>query len=138
MSMGGGPSKGIKNEINITPLVDVVLVLLIIFMVVTPMLQRGKDVRLPQSKKTDDEHKDADPIVLSITEDKKAYVESGAFDDEGLKGKIRKELTIKPGRRILLKGDTRLTFGDIRHVMDVCRQAGATGVNLGVEELKAK
>jgi biopolymer transport protein ExbD len=138
MAMGGGSSKGVKNEINITPLVDVVLVLLIIFMVVTPMLQRGKDVRLPQAKKTDEEHKDADPIVLSVTDDKKIYVESDGFDDNGLKDKIRKELTIKPGRRILLKGDNRLTFGDIRHVMDVCREAGATGINLGVEELKAK
>jgi len=138
MAMGGGSSKGIKNEINVTPLVDVVLVLLIIFMVVTPMLQRGKDVHLPQSKQTDEEHKDADPIVLSVTEDKKIWVESAGYDEAGLQDKIREELVKAPGRRILLKGDDRLTFGDIRHVMDLCRKAGARGVNLGVEELKAK
>ncbi|MFO0761629.1 MAG: biopolymer transporter ExbD [Byssovorax sp.] len=138
MAMGGGSSKGVKNEINITPLVDVVLVLLIIFMVVTPMLQRGKDVTLPQAKKTDEEHKDSDPIVLSLTQDKKIWVESADYDEAGLEKKIRELLQATPGRRILFKGDNRLTFGDVRHVMDICRKAGARGINLGVEELKAK
>ena len=76
MAMGGGSGKGVKNEINVTPLVDVVLVLLIIFMVVTPMLQRGKDVRLPQAQKTDEESKEADPLVLSLTDDKRIWIES--------------------------------------------------------------
>jgi biopolymer transport protein ExbD len=65
MNVGGG--KGIKAEINVTPMVDVVLVLLIIFMVITPMLQRGKDVQLPKAMKVDDEKKGgADPIVVSV------------------------------------------------------------------------
>jgi len=132
----GGSSKGVKNEINITPLVDVVLVLLIIFMVITPMLQRGKDVHLPTSKKTDEDKKDADPIVLSLTQDKRAWVESESFDDAGLSEKIKEELAAKPGRKILVKGDERLTFGDVRHVMDIARKSGAKGVALAVEELK--
>jgi biopolymer transport protein TolR len=138
MAMGGGSSKGIKNEINVTPLVDVVLVLLIIFMVVTPMLQRGKDVHLPSAKKTDEEHKDSDPIVLSLTDDKKIWVESSPYEDSQLEEKIRKELTAAPGRRILLKGDERLTFGDVRRVMELARKGGARGINLGVQELKEK
>ena len=75
MAMAVGPSGGIKNEINVTPLVDVVLVLLIIFMVVTPMLQRGKDVRLPKSHEIEKESQRGDPLIVSITPDKHLYVE---------------------------------------------------------------
>jgi biopolymer transport protein ExbD len=132
----GGSSKGIKNEINITPLVDVVLVLLIIFMVITPMLQRGKDVHLPTAKKTDEEKKDADPLVVSLTEDKRTWVESNPYDDDGLAEKLKSELAVMPGKKILVKGDERLTFGDIRHVMDIARKSGARGVGLAVEEQK--
>ena len=133
-----GPSKGIKNEINVTPLVDVVLVLLIIFMVITPMLQRGKDVNLPVARKTDEEHKDADPIVLSVTDKKEIFVESNGFDDKGLEAELRSKLRATPDRRILLKGDDRLSFGDVRRVMEIARRSGARSINLGVQELKAK
>src|SRR3954462_4220566 len=104
----GGSSKGIKNEINVTPLVDVVLVLLIIFMVVTPMLQRGKDVHLPQARKTDKEHKDADPIVLSLTSDKGVWLEQDKLDEAALDARLRKEFQATPNRKLLLKGDDRL------------------------------
>jgi biopolymer transport protein TolR len=105
----GGSSKGVKNEINITPLVDVVLVLLIIFMVITPMLQRGKDVRLPEAAKTDDQKDESDPLILSLTSDKKYYVESDQVDEAGLSDRIKAELAAVPGKRIQLKGDERLT-----------------------------
>jgi biopolymer transport protein TolR len=136
MSMSTGSKKGVKNEINITPLVDVVLVLLIIFMVVTPMLQRGKDVRLPKSNTTDEENKDGDPIILSLTKDKTIYIESNAFAPETVEEELARVLRATPGRKILLKGDDSLTFGDVRRVMDLARKAGAKGVALGVEEVK--
>ena len=136
MAMGGGSKKGVKSEINVTPLVDVVLVLLIIFMVVTPMLQRGKDVRLPQARTIDEEEKDADPLVLSLTSEKRIYVESDAYDEEGFKVRIKSEMDAKPFRKVLLKGDDSLTFGDVRKLMELTRQAGAKGVALGVEEVK--
>ena len=138
MAMGGGSGKGVKNEINVTPLVDVVLVLLIIFMVVTPMLQRGKDVRLPKSQQIDEEKKESDPLILSITADKKMYVESDAYDEAGLQDRLRQEITAQPTRKLLLKGDEALTFGDVRKMMDLARKSGAKGVALGVEELKKK
>ena len=136
MGMAAGGSKGIKNEINVTPLVDVVLVLLIIFMVVTPMLQRGKDVRLPKSQSTDEEDKQSDPLILSLTADKKAWVESDPYDEDGLRERLTKEFMAQPNRRVLVKGDESLTFGDVRKIMDVTRKAGAKSVALGVEELK--
>ena len=136
MAMGVGPSRGVKSEINVTPLVDVVLVLLIIFMVVTPMLQRGKDVKLPKSHSTDQEDKQSDPLILSVTTDKRVWVESDPFDDNGLRERLGQEFAAQPNRRVLVKGDQQLTFGDVRRVMEITRKSGARGVALGVEEIK--
>jgi len=137
MSMAAGSSKGVKSDINVTPLVDVVLVLLIIFMVITPMLQRGKDVRLPQAHKQEvDDGKKSDPLALSITKEKEVYLESTAYSKVELSDQIREELTNDPGKKILLKGDEALTVGDVREVMEIARKSGARGISLGVEELK--
>ncbi len=134
----GGTSRGsVKNDINVTPLVDVVLVLLIIFMVITPMLQRGKDVRLPQATGSDDKDK-ADPIVVSITADKKLWIETTEHDEKSIADQLRTTLQQTPGRKVLLKGDKALTFGDVRRVMDGMKAAGIKGVGLGVEEKKGK
>jgi biopolymer transport protein TolR len=139
MAMGvGGSKEGVKAEINITPLVDVVLVLLIIFMVVTPMLQRGKDVRLPEVRQPDKENKDGDPLILSVTKDRKMYVERDELGEDALLKRLREELTAQPGRKVLLKGDERLTYGDVRKAMEIARKAGARGISLGVQEIKRK
>jgi biopolymer transport protein ExbD len=139
MAMGvGGGSQGVKADINITPLVDVVLVLLIIFMVVTPMLQRGKDVHLPQVHKPDSENKEGDPIILSVTLDKQTFVESDQLGGDALSARLKDEFVAQPGRKILLKGDERLTYSDVRKVMEVARKAGAKGISLGVQEIKDK
>jgi biopolymer transport protein TolR len=136
--MAVGPSSGIKNEINVTPLVDVVLVLLIIFMVITPMLQRGKSVTLPKATNIEKEKKgaDQDPLILSVTPDKKMFLENDELDSSGLENKIREELEMTPGRRILLKGDASLSVLDVRRAMDIARKAKAKSIALGVEELK--
>lgn len=138
MAMAVGPQGGIKNEINVTPLVDVVLVLLIIFMVVTPMLQRGKDVRLPKSHEVEKESDRGDPIIVSITPDKRVFVEHDQVDDRHFERRLSDELTQKPGRPILLKGDQSLAYGEIRRVMNLMRKSGAKGVQLGVEQEKGK
>lgn len=136
--MSAGGNKGVKSEINVTPLVDVVLVLLIIFMLVTPMLQRGKDVQLPKSRTTEPEAKDADPIILSITPppDKRVYIENDPFDEPSLEKALKTRLEATPGRKLLLKGDQTLNVGDVRHVMEIARKAGAKAIALGVEEIK--
>jgi biopolymer transport protein TolR len=136
---GGGGQGGQKNEINVTPLVDVVLVLLIIFMVVTPMLQRGKDVTLPKAKNIEQETKEKikkDALILSITPDKKIYFDKDEMDDENMKKRLSDELLASPGRPILLKGDQSLEFGDVKRVLNLAREAKADRVSLGVEELK--
>ena len=87
MAMTAGGKSGIKSDINVTPLVDVVLVLLIIFMVVTPMLQRGKDVKLPQAAKQKNaaEEKGQDPMIVSVTADKRIWLEKDPVTDDQLK-----------------------------------------------------
>ncbi|MBZ4421198.1 biopolymer transporter ExbD [Myxococcus sp. RHSTA-1-4] len=137
MGMSAGPKGGIKSDINVTPLVDVVLVLLIIFMVVTPMLQRGKSVELPKATEVEKEGKQGpDPLILSITPDKKVFVENDQVDDQALQDKLTEELAKDPGKKILLKGDNTLNVGDVRRVLDVARKSKAKQIALGVEEKK--
>ncbi|AGC42815.1 MULTISPECIES: ExbD/TolR family protein [Myxococcus] len=137
MGMSAGPKGGIKSEINVTPLVDVVLVLLIIFMVVTPMLQRGKSVELPKATEIEKEKgKDSDPLYVSITPDKKVFVENDQVDEQALQDRIAQELVKDPGKKILLKGDNTVNVGDVRKVLDVARKAKAKQIALGVEEKK--
>jgi biopolymer transport protein TolR len=140
MAMAAGPQRGFVSQINITPLVDVVLVLLIIFMVVTPMLQRGKEVTLPKARSIAEkqEAKETDPVILSVTPDRKVYVEKLEYDEKGLQQKLENELRAQPDRKFLLKGDASLAFETVRKVMDTARKAGAKGVGLAVEQIKDK
>ena len=134
-SARGRRARAPMAEINVTPLVDVMLVLLIIFMVITPMLQRGKSVTLPKAAKSDvKEAEDPDPIILSVTADKKTYLEQDEFDATELENKLRQELTTLPNKKILLKGDSTLSVGDVRQVMELTRKAKAKKIFLGVEE----
>jgi biopolymer transport protein TolR len=138
VSFATGPQRGLRADINVTPLVDVVLVLLIIFMVVTPMLQRGKEVNLPEATRIDQENKQADPLVLSVTADGKTWIESKSYDPGALLEVLKMEIGANPGRKLLLKGDDKLTFGQVREVMELARRAGARGIALAVQELKQK
>jgi biopolymer transport protein TolR len=136
MAFAVGPRSGIKAEINVTPLVDVVLVLLIIFMVVTPMLQRGKDVKLPSAQKTEQQKKDSDPIILSVTPDGQLFLEREPLPKERAEHDLGALLAARPHRKVLLKGDRTLKVKAVREVMNLARHAGAKGVALGVEEEK--
>jgi biopolymer transport protein TolR len=137
MAMSAGSKGGVKCDINVTPLVDVCLVLLIIFMVVTPMLQRGKDVKLPSAKKQQNDKEKKDPLIVSITPDKRVFVEQDEYPgEEGLQRRLQSEIANNPEKPILLKGDMTLTFGDVRKVMNTARMAHAKGIGLGVEETK--
>jgi len=135
MAMTTGGSGGIKSDINVTPLVDVVLVLLIIFMVVTPLLQRGKDVKLPTATKQKDPGAEPpDPLIVSITPDKRIWLEKDPVTDEQLKQALAGKLAAEPWKPILVKGDQSLTFGDVRRVLKDAQDAKAKSVKLGVEE----
>jgi biopolymer transport protein TolR len=130
-SSGG---RGIKNDINVTPLVDVVLVLLIIFMVVTPMLERGKDVELPKAA-TRDEEEEADALVISVLADRTVWVELSQVGVADLPGRLTAAVSKAPERKILIKADQSLHVRDVRPVMNAAQAAGARGVSFAVEEL---
>jgi biopolymer transport protein TolR len=137
MGMAVGPGRGVKADINVTPLVDVVLVLLIIFMVVTPMLQRGKDVKLPQAHNVEADKKNAsDPIIVSVTPDHSIWIENTKHDEQSFEEELQRQFLQNPGKRLLIKGDQSLVFEDVRKVMGLARKAGAKAVALGVEEIK--
>jgi len=136
--MDVGAKGGVRSDINITPLVDVVLVLLIIFMVVTPMLQRGKSVELPKARHAAvHANKDApDPLFVSVTKEGKVFIEqdkvSASKDDviAAMKG------AGEAGKRVMLKADVDTEYGMVRPVLDWASKAKLKGVSLAVEELK--
>jgi len=126
----GGNKGGPKNDINITPLVDVVLVLLIIFMVVTPELQRGKEVELPLAKSAVRKEDGGDPVVVSVDKGGAWYVEQEQMDKEKITDSIKEALKVLPGRSVLIKGDSSLHYGDVRALITAIRNAGAPTVSL--------
>jgi biopolymer transport protein TolR len=125
--------QGIKSDINVTPLIDVVLVLLIIFMVVTPLLERGKSVNLPDSNKSD-ENKEPETLVVSMPSDSTLWVEGTAATTETLGSLLSQALAEHPGKKVLLKGDETLKVKAVREVMAIAKTAGVSQVLLGVEE----
>ena len=139
MGMDVGSAKGsVRSDINITPLVDVVLVLLIIFMVITPMLQRGKSVALPKARHAAGAPSGGtqEPVFISVTAAGEVFVEqekTPATDEqvlEALKGATAQ------GARVMVKADQETEYGKIRPVLDKASKAKLKGVSLAAEELK--
>ena len=126
-------SRGVKSDINVTPLIDVVLVLLIIFMVVTPLLERGKSVNLPNSQKSD-ENKEAQTLVISMPSDSTLWVEGTPATTETLGSLLSQALAEHPDKKVMLKGDETLKVKAVREVMAIAKTAGVSQVLLGVEE----
>jgi biopolymer transport protein ExbD len=132
-----GGRQDLKSEINVTPLVDVVLVLLIIFMVVTPMLQKGRPVLLPQTDKPDKKPESAKEILVSVEADKNIFIESKWFPDKEFLAKMKELHDRSPDKDILIKGDLRLNYGDVKHVMKIIKESGYEKVGLITEKKSA-
>jgi biopolymer transport protein ExbD/biopolymer transport protein TolR len=137
MSMDIG-SKTVKSDINVTPLVDVVLVLLIIFMVITPMLQRGKPVQLPDARLVSELKHGGDPILLSVTPDKKVFIDKVEVKKESLSDALTAEMGRMPGSPIVVKGDRSLDYKTMREVILEITKTHVLGVSLAASELKDK
>jgi len=139
MAMDVGAKSGVRSDINVTPLVDVVLVLLIIFMVITPMLQRGKSVELPKARHAaQNKAQGPEPLFISVTADGKAYVESEKVPATPEQLTAAMKEAVQQGKRVMIKADVNTEYGTVRPVLDRASKAKLKGVQLAAEELKNK
>jgi len=129
----------ISSAINVTPMVDVMLVLLIIFMVVTPMLQKGISVDMApvnNPEQMPDADKE-DALLVSITRDGKVYFGSEQIQVDNLTTKVKDRLANKPDKRVYVKADMRTRFGGVVQVVDSVRAAGVDDLVLLTDQRKA-
>ena len=136
MSMDvGGAKGGVKADINVTPLVDVMLVLLIIVMLVAPMLQKGVDVQLPEANNTKDKPDTQDQTVVHVDANSLLYVNGLKFGSQAeVVSRLQEILERATDRTVYLKGDKMAPYGAIMNMMDALRKAGIETVGLITEK----
>jgi biopolymer transport protein TolR len=134
MKMGNNPNKLTSNlsEINVTPLVDVMLVLLIIFMVTTPMMQSGIEVNLPSAETR--ANPGSEGLVLTITKDRYIYMENQIVNLFLLESRVQSYFVGKDKKVVFLKGDKDVPYGYMIDVMDILKKAGIQTVGLIVDK----
>ena len=135
MSMSAGDGGGMLGEINVTPLVDVMLVLLIIFMVTAPMLQTGVDVELPEAKAQtipDDEGK----LILTLTKDKRVFLGKLEIPYDTIEQTLKDNAKLKADKELYLHADTNLPYGEVVRVMAVVKQAGVDKLGMVTDPLE--
>ena len=133
MSTGGGGSGAMMSEINVTPLVDVMLVLLIIMMLIAPMLQKGVDVRLPQASNSADKPETQEQTVVAIDANKFFYLNSVRVREDDLVQKLTEALEAKKEKIVLIKADVDAPYSAIMAAMDKLRAAQIENVGLITE-----
>ena len=127
--MLGEPAR-MQASINITPLVDVVLVLLIIFMVMVPQMQKGPDVNLPNTPKPSEQGDDKGRIMVSIDEKGGLWIEDKPVTIDRFADGLRAAVGTEPNPRVVLRGDAKLNFREVRQAMAAIEEAGFSGVGL--------
>ena len=134
MSMDVGGSKGgIKSDINVTPLVDVMLVLLIIMMIVAPLLQKGADVKLPLAANTADKPETQDQTAVATDTTGRTFGNGLPVRKEELRAKVTEVLDTKKERIILIKADEDARYSAIMDAMDELRASGIEDMGLITE-----
>lgn len=134
MSMDlGGAKGGVKSDINVTPLVDVMLVLLIIMMIIAPLLQKGVDVRLPTAGNTVDKPETQGQTVLAVTADKRFYLNSIQVAPSELLTRIQAALENQTEKLVLIKADEEAPYGSVMEIMDQLRKVQIEDVGLITE-----
>jgi biopolymer transport protein TolR len=115
----------VRADINVTPLVDVVLVLLIIFMVVTPMISQGMPVELPRTVNHDRKPDDGKDLLVSVNRQGQVYLRSNPVAVSDVSRLVEQERRRAPGRKVYLLGDSQGGFGTVRGVMEAIRKGGS-------------
>jgi biopolymer transport protein TolR len=134
MGMAAGGSGEYKSDINITPLVDVVLVLLIIFMVITPLLQMGYDVKVPPKVQAqENQPPPTDQIIVSLTPQNRIFLNKEEVNAQTLSLRLTEILKNRANKTIFFSGDDAANYGEVIKVMDLCKNAGAKNIGIVLE-----
>ena len=137
MSMAvGGKKGGAISAINVTPMADIMIVLLIIFMVITPMLQKGVDVRLPLAGNTKERKDEPKTITVAVRRDSSTFLGGTKLENQkDLVPQLKEKLEDMPegGKIIYLKADQDLAYSEVMKVMDLARDAGVEEIALIAE-----
>ena len=133
MSMDVGAKGSLKADINVTPLVDVMLVLLIIMMLIAPMLQKGVDVRLPQASNSADKPETQEQTVVAIDANKMLFLNSVRVREDDLVQKITEALESRKEKIVLIKADEAVAYSAVMATMDELRKAGIEDIGLITE-----
>jgi biopolymer transport protein ExbD len=127
-------------DINVTPMVDVMLVLLIIFMVITPMLNKGVPVDMVKTKNpiAMQAADKSDAVLIAVTRDGKVFLGNDALQPEDLPQKVKDLLTNRLDKTVFVKADSRANYGKVVDVVDNLRAAGVDNLGLLTEQLQEK
>jgi biopolymer transport protein TolR len=124
----------VRSDINVTPLVDVCLVLLIIFMVVTPLLQKGVNVTLPATTDPEKMPENEKQLEVSIKADGNVFIGQNWVTNDNLPNTLKEVYETNPERQVVVKGDKNLKYKEVRKVMRLINEAGFTRVGLITEK----
>ena len=139
MSMDVGSRRGgLNSDINVTPLVDVMLVLLIIMMLIAPMLQKGVNVRLPEAGNTVDKPDTQEQTVVAVDSANQLWVNGLAVDKGTFADKVKTVLEDKTEKIVLIRGDQDALYSAVMQAMDDLRKAGIENIGLITEKKDAK
>ena len=138
MTLGSGASgkNAVAPVMNVTPLIDVVLVLLIIFMVIVPQMAAGANVDVPGAKNFDPAESKTEPLTLSVTRSGSYYLEKSALAETQLISELKKFRKADPHRRIRIKADKQVPYGYVRAAYKACQEVGFPGAGLQVGDKK--
>jgi biopolymer transport protein ExbD len=139
MGMAVGGQGGAVANINMTPMIDVLLVLIIIFMVITPLTPKGLEALVPQPAPPNQQQNDADQrtVVVSVAKDKSMMINTEPTDENKLGPRLEEIFKTRAERLIFVKGDKDLEFQDVAKVIDIAKGVGIDKVGLMTPEMEA-